>query len=62
VNTGLPFYYPRPLPPHTGDGSGTLINVSSVAGKKGWANATAYCAFKFGLTDFTEALAADVHL
>ncbi len=31
--------------------------VSSVAGKKGWANASAYCASKFGLTGFTEALA-----
>jgi 3-oxoacyl-[acyl-carrier protein] reductase len=28
-----------------------------VAGKKGWANASAYCASKFGLTGFTEALA-----
>ena len=28
-----------------------------MAGKKGWANASAYCASKFGLTGFTEALA-----
>jgi NAD(P)-dependent dehydrogenase (short-subunit alcohol dehydrogenase family) len=28
-----------------------------VAGKKGWANASAYCASKFGLTGLTEALA-----
>ncbi len=33
------------------------MNVSSVAGKKGWANASAYCASKFGLTGLTEALA-----
>ena len=33
------------------------IRFSSVAGKKGWANASAYCASKFGLTGFTEALA-----
>jgi len=38
-------------------GGGTIVNVSSVAGKKGWANAAAYCASKFGLTGFTEALA-----
>src|SRR5829696_6778777 len=38
-------------------GGGTIVNVSSVAGKKGWANASAYCASKFGLTGFTEALA-----
>jgi 3-oxoacyl-[acyl-carrier protein] reductase len=45
-----------------GHGSGTLINVSSVASKKGWANATAYCSSKLGLTGFTEALADDVRL
>jgi NAD(P)-dependent dehydrogenase (short-subunit alcohol dehydrogenase family) len=28
-----------------------------VAGEKGWANASAYCASKFGLTGLTEALA-----
>jgi NAD(P)-dependent dehydrogenase (short-subunit alcohol dehydrogenase family) len=38
-------------------GRGTIVNVSSVAGKKGWANASAYCASKFGLTGFTQALA-----
>jgi NAD(P)-dependent dehydrogenase (short-subunit alcohol dehydrogenase family) len=34
-----------------------IVNISSVAGKKGWANASAYSASKFGLTGFTEALA-----
>jgi 3-oxoacyl-[acyl-carrier protein] reductase len=38
-------------------GGGMIVNISSVAGKKGWANASAYCASKFGLTGFTEALA-----
>ena len=28
-----------------------------MAGKKGWASASAYCASKFGLTGLTEALA-----
>lgn len=36
--------------------SGYIINISSVAGKKGWPNATAYCASKFALTGFTQAL------
>ncbi len=36
--------------------SGYIINISSVAGKKGWPNATAYCATKFALTGFTQAL------
>jgi NAD(P)-dependent dehydrogenase (short-subunit alcohol dehydrogenase family) len=38
---------------------GTIVNVSSVAGKRGWANASAYCSSKFALTGFTQALAAE---
>lgn len=41
-------------------GQGTIINISSVAGKRGWANASAYCASKFALTGFTQALGAEV--
>ena len=41
-------------------GQGTIINVSSVAGKRGWGNASAYCASKFALTGFTQALGAEV--
>jgi 3-oxoacyl-[acyl-carrier protein] reductase len=41
-------------------GRGTVVNVSSVAGKRGWANASAYCASKFALTGFTQALGAEV--
>lgn len=41
-------------------GQGTIINVSSVAGKRGWADASAYCASKFALTGFTQALGAEV--
>ena len=40
-------------------GGGTIVNVSSVAGRRGWAGASAYCAAKFGLTGFTQALAAE---
>jgi NAD(P)-dependent dehydrogenase (short-subunit alcohol dehydrogenase family) len=40
-------------------GRGTIVNVSSVAGKRGWANASAYCASKFALAGFTQALAAE---
>lgn len=36
---------------------GLIVNVSSVAGKKGWAGASAYCASKFGLAGFSQALA-----
>jgi NAD(P)-dependent dehydrogenase (short-subunit alcohol dehydrogenase family) len=41
-------------------GSGQIINISSTAGKKGSATRSAYCAAKFGIMGFTEALAAEV--
>jgi NAD(P)-dependent dehydrogenase (short-subunit alcohol dehydrogenase family) len=40
-------------------GGGTVVNVSSVAGKRGWADAAAYCASKFALSGLTQALAAE---
>lgn len=48
------------LPGMADAGAGTIVNVSSVAGKRGWANASAYCASKFALTGFTQALASEV--
>ena len=41
-------------------GQGTIVNVSSIAGRRGWANASAYSASKFALTGFTQALGAEV--
>lgn len=38
---------------------GTIITVGSVAGRRGWANASAYCASKFALTGLTQAIAAE---
>ena len=48
------------LPDMVAAGQGTIVNVSSVAGKRGWANASAYCASKFALAGFTQALGAEV--
>jgi NADP-dependent 3-hydroxy acid dehydrogenase YdfG len=48
------------LPDMVSAGQGTVVNVSSVAGRRGWANASAYCASKFALTGFTQALGAEV--
>lgn len=60
VNLRAPFLLAKLAFPHMQSaGRGTIINVSSVAGKRGWANASAYCASKFGLTGFTQALAAE---
>jgi 3-oxoacyl-[acyl-carrier protein] reductase len=58
VNLRAPFLLSKAAFPHMREaGGGTIVNVSSVAGKKGSANASAYCASKFGLTGFTQALA-----
>lgn len=60
VNLRAPFVLAKAVLPHMQTArAGTIINVSSVAGKRGWANASAYCASKFGLTGFTQALAAE---
>jgi NAD(P)-dependent dehydrogenase (short-subunit alcohol dehydrogenase family) len=47
------------LPGMAEAGEGTIVNVSSVAGRRGWANASAYSASKFALTGFTQALNAE---
>jgi len=60
VNLRAPFLLAKTVFQHMQRaGGGTIINVSSVAGKRGWANAAAYCASKFGLTGLTQALAAE---
>jgi NAD(P)-dependent dehydrogenase (short-subunit alcohol dehydrogenase family) len=60
VNLRAPFVLAKAVLPHMrAAGGGTIVNVSSVAGKRGWANAAAYCASKFALTGLTQALAAE---
>lgn len=39
---------------------GVIINISSLAGKRGSANNAAYCASKFGVTGLTQALAKEL--
>jgi NAD(P)-dependent dehydrogenase (short-subunit alcohol dehydrogenase family) len=48
------------LPAMRRQGGGAIVNISSGAGKTGYAGMAAYCASKFGLMGFTEALAAEV--
>jgi NAD(P)-dependent dehydrogenase (short-subunit alcohol dehydrogenase family) len=60
VNLTAPFLLSRAVFPHMrAAGGGTIVNVSSVTGRRGWVNASAYCATKFGLTGLTQALAAE---
>ncbi len=60
VNLRAPFALAKAVFPHMRRaGRGTIVNVSSVADKRGWANASAYCASKFGLTGLTQALTAE---
>jgi short-subunit dehydrogenase len=42
-------------------GSGTIVNVSSVGGRLGIIHETAYCASKFALCGWSEAMAVDLH-
>lgn len=41
-------------------GQGTIVNVASVAGKRGYKNHTAYCASKHALIGWSEALRCEV--
>lgn len=40
--------------------NGSIINLSSIAGKRGSANNSVYCASKFGVTGITQALAKEL--
>jgi NAD(P)-dependent dehydrogenase (short-subunit alcohol dehydrogenase family) len=60
VNLTAPFVLAKTAMPHMRRGGGGLIvNISSVAGRRGWAGASAYCATKFALTGLTQSLAAE---
>lgn len=60
VNVRAPFLLSKLAFPRMRErGGGTIVNVSSIAGRRGWANGAAYCASKFALTGLTQALAAE---
>jgi short-subunit dehydrogenase len=49
------------LPLMLARGSGMIVNVSSVGGRLGIIHETAYCASKFALCGWSEAMAVDLH-
>ena len=60
VNLTAPFALARAVMPRMREsGGGLIVNVSSVAGRRGWANASAYCSTKSALTGLTQSLAAE---
>ena len=61
VNLNGPFYLARRCVPGMAERRwGRVVNVSSISGRLGTAGMTAYCASKWGLNGFTQALAAEV--
>ena len=60
VNLKAPFFMCAAAIPHLKAAEGTIVNVSSDAGRQGNRNAAAYCASKGGLTLLTKTLALDL--
>lgn len=60
VNLTAPFALAKAAMPHMRRaGGGLVVNISSIAGRRGWAEASAYCSTKFALTGLTQSLAAE---
>lgn len=51
----------RLLPHMLARGAGTIVNVASLGGRLGIPQEAAYCASKFALTGWSEAMAIDLH-
>ncbi len=53
------FYMSQAAAPHLKPG-GSIVNISSLAGKRGGANNSVYCATKFGVNGLTQSLAKEL--
>ncbi|HVN91906.1 MAG TPA: SDR family NAD(P)-dependent oxidoreductase [Candidatus Binataceae bacterium] len=61
VNAKGPFLASKACIPHlTKNSEGAIINIASIAGKKGYGGLSAYCASKFAVVSFTQSLAEEL--
>jgi meso-butanediol dehydrogenase / (S,S)-butanediol dehydrogenase / diacetyl reductase len=60
VNVKGVFLACRAAAPSLAEGAGCIVNVASVAGKRGYALGSGYCASKFAVVGLTQALAAEL--
>jgi NAD(P)-dependent dehydrogenase (short-subunit alcohol dehydrogenase family) len=59
VNLCGPFLFAKIALPHLSQTEGHIVNVSSIAATRAWANASAYHASKWGLVGFSRALSVE---
>jgi NAD(P)-dependent dehydrogenase (short-subunit alcohol dehydrogenase family) len=59
VNLCGPFLFAKLSLPHLAKTQGHIVNVSSIAATRAWANASAYHASKWGLLGFSRALSVE---
>jgi meso-butanediol dehydrogenase/(S,S)-butanediol dehydrogenase/diacetyl reductase len=60
VNTKGVFLATQAALPALSAGGGTVVNIASIAGKRGYAAMAAYCASKFAVIGLTQAMAAEL--
>jgi meso-butanediol dehydrogenase/(S,S)-butanediol dehydrogenase/diacetyl reductase len=60
VNVKGTFLCSQVATPHLLHSCGSIINIASVAGKRGYAGGTGYCASKFAVVGLTQSLAAEL--
>lgn len=61
LNAKVPFFLSKEAIPHLAKSpKGTIINISSVVGRKGYVNQAAYTSSKHALTGFTKVLSQEV--
>jgi len=60
VNVKGTFLCSRAAIPHLTSRTGTIVNISSVAGKRGYPGGAAYCSSKFAVVGLTQSLAAEL--